>query len=50
LCNREFVNTNYLAIKTANPKFPLLVREATGVEPKVVARFGTVLPSLFANF
>jgi len=27
-------------MKKANPKFPILVRECSGLEPKVFARFG----------
>lgn len=28
-------------MKKANPHTPILIREASGVEPKIFARFGT---------
>jgi len=37
---RSFVKNNYTAMKTANPRLPLLVRECKGIEPRVVARYG----------
>ncbi|CAH1709742.1 NADH dehydrogenase [ubiquinone] 1 alpha subcomplex subunit 2 [Aphis gossypii] len=36
---RQFVEKYYIPLKKANPKFPILVRECSGVEPKVFARF-----------
>ncbi|GAB5363298.1 hypothetical protein AAMO2058_000871400 [Amorphochlora amoebiformis] len=36
---REFMKTNYVELKKANPTLPILVREATGVVPKVTARY-----------
>ncbi|CDH57787.1 nadh alpha subunit 2 [Lichtheimia corymbifera JMRC:FSU:9682] len=36
---REFIAQNYTAIKQANPELPILVREATGAEARVFARF-----------
>ncbi|GMH38859.1 hypothetical protein BSKO_06757 [Bryopsis sp. KO-2023] len=40
---REFLFGNYVELKKANPKFPFLVREASQVEAKLIARydFGT---------
>ncbi len=37
---REFVESFYVPLKTANPKFPILVRECSGIQPRVWARFG----------
>ena len=37
---REFVEKNYVPLKTANPQFPILVRECSGIQPKLWARFG----------
>ncbi|CAG5125461.1 unnamed protein product [Candidula unifasciata] len=36
---RDFLEKNYVALKTKNPEFPFLVREATNVQPKVYARY-----------
>ncbi|KAL1928653.1 hypothetical protein VTP01DRAFT_2439 [Rhizomucor pusillus] len=36
---REFVAQNYTAIKKANPELPILIREASGAEARVFARF-----------
>ncbi|ENN72883.1 hypothetical protein HUJ04_003201 [Dendroctonus ponderosae] len=36
---REFIEKYYVELKTANPKFPILIRECSGVEPKLWARF-----------
>ena len=37
---RDFVETHYVPLKLANPKFPILVRECSGIHPKAWARFG----------
>ena len=37
---RGFINNNYVGIKKANPSVPILVREATGIEANVYARYG----------
>ncbi|GAB6030645.1 ndufa2, NADH:ubiquinone oxidoreductase 10.5kD subunit [Chamberlinius hualienensis] len=37
---REFLNTNYVSIKKNNPQFPILVRECSGIYPKIFARYG----------
>ncbi len=37
---RDFVQSNYKELKTANPTFPFLVRECEGAEAKVWARYG----------
>ncbi|GAX74405.1 hypothetical protein CEUSTIGMA_g1853.t1 [Chlamydomonas eustigma] len=36
---REFLISNYAEIKKANPGFPLLVRECSGIEAKLIARY-----------
>ncbi|ORX60729.1 NADH dehydrogenase, alpha subcomplex, subunit 2 [Hesseltinella vesiculosa] len=36
---REYVKANYSAIKQANPNLPILIREASGAEARVFARF-----------
>ncbi|KAL6582451.1 hypothetical protein OROMI_006465 [Orobanche minor] len=30
---RAFIENNYKVLKTKNPKLPILIREATGIEP-----------------
>ena len=37
---REFVEKHYVPLKTANPQFPILVRECSGIPPRIWARFG----------
>ncbi|ORY94848.1 thioredoxin-like protein [Syncephalastrum racemosum] len=36
---RDFVAQNYTSIKQANPNLPILIREASGAEARVFARF-----------
>ncbi|CAG9108279.1 hypothetical protein JYU34_011498 [Plutella xylostella] len=36
---REFIQQHYVNIKKENPYFPILIRECSGVQPKVYARF-----------
>ena len=36
---REFINKYYSAIKKSNPDLPILVRECSGIEPKIWFRF-----------
>lgn len=38
--SRQFVASNYTAVKAANPNLPILIREAKGAEAKIFARFG----------
>ena len=40
LRRREFIFSNYAELKKANPLLPILVRECSGVEAKLVARYG----------
>ena len=37
---RDFVEKHYVPLKMANPQFPILVRECSGINPKAWARFG----------
>ena len=37
---REFVEKHYVPLKKENPKFPILIRECSGIQPRVWARFG----------
>ncbi|KAI8144457.1 thioredoxin-like protein [Fennellomyces sp. T-0311] len=48
---REFIGQNYAAIKKANPELPILIREASGVEARVFARFdkGVERKAIFQN-
>ncbi|GJJ77112.1 NADH dehydrogenase (ubiquinone) 1 alpha subcomplex subunit 2 [Entomortierella parvispora] len=36
---RQFIASNYTAVKAANPNLPILIREAKGAEAKIFARF-----------
>ncbi|XP_058452318.1 NADH dehydrogenase [ubiquinone] 1 alpha subcomplex subunit 2 [Malaya genurostris] len=36
---REFISTQYAALKRENPKLPILVRECSGVQPRLWARY-----------
>ncbi|KAJ7979700.1 NADH dehydrogenase [ubiquinone] 1 alpha subcomplex subunit 2-like [Quillaja saponaria] len=36
---RTFVENNYKDLKTLNPKLPILIRECSGVEPQLWARY-----------
>jgi len=36
---RQFIEKYYLGIKQMNPNLPVLIRECTGVEPKIWLRF-----------
>ncbi|XP_048850753.1 NADH dehydrogenase [ubiquinone] 1 alpha subcomplex subunit 2 [Brienomyrus brachyistius] len=36
---RDFVEQHYVTLKKANPEFPILIRECSGVKPKLWARF-----------
>lgn len=40
---RAFIENNYKDLKTKNPKLPILIREATGIEPQLWARYGNLL-------
>jgi NADH dehydrogenase (ubiquinone) 1 alpha subcomplex subunit 2 len=36
---RDFVLSTYAQLKAANPAFPILIREASGVQARLVARY-----------
>ncbi|CAH1985912.1 unnamed protein product [Acanthoscelides obtectus] len=36
---REFIEKHYVELKSNNPKFPILIRECSGVEPRLWARY-----------
>ncbi|XP_064092396.1 NADH dehydrogenase [ubiquinone] 1 alpha subcomplex subunit 2-like [Macrobrachium nipponense] len=36
---REFIEQSYVSLKQANPKSPILIRECSGVQPKIWARY-----------
>ncbi|KAH7546802.1 hypothetical protein FEM48_Zijuj01G0239800 [Ziziphus jujuba var. spinosa] len=36
---RAFVEKNYKELKTLNPKLPILIRECSGIEPQIWARY-----------
>ncbi|KAJ5166255.1 NADH-ubiquinone oxidoreductase 10.5 kDa subunit [Penicillium canariense] len=42
--NRSFLNRAYPIMKKHNPHTPILMREASGIEPRVFARYGTKTP------
>ncbi|XP_072204025.1 NADH dehydrogenase [ubiquinone] 1 alpha subcomplex subunit 2 isoform X2 [Excalfactoria chinensis] len=35
---REFIEQHYVTLKQANPDFPILIRECSGVQPRLWAR------------
>ncbi|KAJ2381451.1 ndufa2, NADH:ubiquinone oxidoreductase 10.5kD subunit, partial [Coemansia sp. RSA 2603] len=37
---RDFIVKAYPGLKQANPGLPVLIREASGVESRIIARFG----------
>jgi len=37
---RDWVQQHYVPLKRANPQFPILVRECSGIHPRAWARFG----------
>ncbi|XP_053319480.1 NADH dehydrogenase [ubiquinone] 1 alpha subcomplex subunit 2 [Spea bombifrons] len=36
---RDFIEQNYVELKKANPEFPILIRECSGIQPKLWARY-----------
>ncbi|NXP62957.1 NDUA2 dehydrogenase, partial [Chloropsis cyanopogon] len=36
---REFIEEHYVTLKKANPDFPILIRECSGIQPKLWARY-----------
>jgi hypothetical protein len=41
---RNFLTRSYPAMKKANPSIPIMIREASGTQPTVYARFGALHP------
>jgi NADH dehydrogenase (ubiquinone) 1 alpha subcomplex subunit 2 len=37
--DREFIARNYVDLKALNPTLPLLIRECSGVQPRLWARY-----------
>lgn len=37
---RDFLEKYYIGLKKDNPKLPILVRECSGIQPKMYARYG----------
>lgn len=44
----EFVQKYYVNIKRDNPKLPILIRECSGVQPRLWTRFGDLKIDIFA--
>jgi hypothetical protein len=42
---RSFLTKSYPTMKKHNPYTPILIREASGTEPKLYARYGASLPA-----
>ncbi|NXU46659.1 NDUA2 dehydrogenase, partial [Drymodes brunneopygia] len=36
---REFIEQHYVTLKKANPDFPILIRECSGIQPRLWARY-----------
>lgn len=36
---RDFIEKNYVTIKSSNPNSPILIRECSGVQPRLWARY-----------
>ncbi|XP_062867387.1 NADH dehydrogenase [ubiquinone] 1 alpha subcomplex subunit 2 [Trichomycterus rosablanca] len=36
---RDFVRDHYVTLKKANPEFPILIRECSGVQPRLWTRY-----------
>ncbi|CAB3987747.1 NADH dehydrogenase [ubiquinone] 1 alpha subcomplex subunit 2-like [Paramuricea clavata] len=37
---RDFLEKYYVGLKKENPRFPFLVRECSGIQPNIYARYG----------
>ncbi|MES1911411.1 MAG: hypothetical protein MHM6MM_003842 [Cercozoa sp. M6MM] len=44
---REFLQSEFAAMRQTNPTLPLLVRESAGTEARIIARFGSNIPAVF---
>ena len=38
--SRDFIEQHYVNIKKENSRFPILIRECSGIQPKIYARYG----------
>ncbi|XP_077274204.1 NADH dehydrogenase (ubiquinone) B8 subunit [Temnothorax americanus] len=36
---RDFIEQQYVSVKKNNPRFPVLIRECSSIEPKLYARY-----------
>lgn len=45
-CCRDFVHNSYQELKKANPKLPILIRECSGIQARMIARYGEPTKSL----
>merc|ERR1712179_333610 len=36
---REYITNNYKVLKSANPEFPILIRECSGIQPRIIGRY-----------
>merc|ERR1712002_1019053 len=36
---REYINSNYAVLKGQNPQFPILIRECSGIQPRIIGRY-----------
>jgi len=50
LINSQFIGKHYASVKQMNPNLPILCRESQGIEPKLWARFGITIISIYFNF
>ena len=41
MCCRNFLQRSYPTMKKHNPHTPILIREASGIEPTLYARYST---------
>ena len=46
---RDFIEKYYLTLKEKNPVFPILIRECSGVEPKLYGRYGKGQPIIIGS-
>lgn len=49
LRDREFITRNYMDLKALNPTLPILIRECSGVQPRLWARYGEYFSTLSIN-
>ena len=43
---REYITNNYKVLKSANPEFPILIRECSGIQVIFIVFFPVVLVSI----